>query len=283
MPEGDTIYRAARTLQRALGGHVVTHFETQLAQLDRVDCDRPLVGRSVEGVEANGKWMLIRFSGDMILLTHMLMSGSWHIYRPGETWQRPRSQMRVVIATDAFVAVAFQVPIAEFHTNESLERRRGLRTLGPSLLAGEFDEKEALGRIRQYPDLEVGVALLTQSLLAGIGNVYKSESCFVSGINPFRKVATLNEDELSRLLMNARRLMLANVAAGSTDQITTYSGLRRTTSRSDPEARLWVYHRRGEPCRRCGEAIEARKQGEDARTSFWCPQCQPLARAAKRG
>ena len=120
MPEGDTIYRAARTLNRALAGHTVIGFETQLPQLARVDEDQPLKGRTVERVDANGKWLRIYFSGDLILVTHMLMSGSWHIYRPGERWQRPPVQMRVAIYTAPFTAVAFQAPIAEFHSSASL-------------------------------------------------------------------------------------------------------------------------------------------------------------------
>src|SRR4051794_1652095 len=126
MPEGDTIFRAARTLQRALGGKTVTRFETVLSLLARVDEDAPVAGRTVEKVEARGKWMLMHFSGDLILLTHMLMSGSWHIYRHGETWHRSRNDMRVVIETADMVAVAFRVPVAEFHTAESLKRRAGL-------------------------------------------------------------------------------------------------------------------------------------------------------------
>src|SRR5262249_42719100 len=109
MPEGDTIFRAARTLNRALQGQIVTQFETQLPHLSRVDYDTPLKGRTVEGVSAAGKWMRMYFSGDLILVTHMLMSGSWHIYRPGESWQRGRVQMRIAVHTASFVAVAFQV------------------------------------------------------------------------------------------------------------------------------------------------------------------------------
>src|ERR1700690_937722 len=120
MPEGDTIFRAARTLNRALAGQVVMKFETQLAQLARVDYDTPVAGRIVESVESSGKWMSMHFSGDLTLLTHMLMSGSWHIYRPGEAWQRGRQQMRIAIHTEHFIAVAFQVQIAEFHTAASL-------------------------------------------------------------------------------------------------------------------------------------------------------------------
>ena len=276
MPEGDTIFRAARTLHRALAGKFVTRFETQLPQLARVDYDTPLAGRVVESVESHGKWICMRFSGDLTLLTHMLMSGSWHIYRPGETWQRSRQQMRIAIYTEDFVAVAFQVPIAEFHTSESLSRQGSLRLLGPDVLAPEFDEATAAGLLRQRPEREIGVALLTQSILAGLGNVFKSEVCFASGVNPFRLCASLSQAEAELLTATARKFMSSNVAETSGDRIVTWTGLRRTTGRSDPSERLWVYKRRAEPCRKCGTPIKARKQGTDARITFWCPQCQPL-------
>jgi endonuclease-8 len=276
MPEGDTIFRAARTLHRALAGQVVTKFETQLAQLARVDVDTPIAGRTVEAVESAGKWMRIHLSGDLILLTHMLMSGSWHIYRPGEPWQRGRQHMRAAIHTANFVAVAFHVPIAEFHTADTLRRHRSTVNLGPDVLAAEFDAASAAGRLAQRSELEIGVALLTQSIVSGLGNVYKSEVCFASGVNPFRRVASLSESELNSLMAHARKFLLANVTDGAKDQIVTYTGFRRTTGRSDPSARLWVYGRRGEPCRNCGTAIESKKQGLDARITFWCPRCQPL-------
>src|SRR5882724_11105247 len=173
VPEGDTIWRAARTLQRAIGGRVVTRFETVLVKLARVNEDTPVAGRTVEGVESAGKWMVMRFSGDLILLTHMLMSGSWHIYRPGERWQRPRGDMRVVIGTAEWLAVAFQVPVAEFHSEESLARRDGLRALGPEVLKDDFDAARAVENLRSRPELEIGVALLRQSLVSGLGNIFK--------------------------------------------------------------------------------------------------------------
>jgi endonuclease VIII len=282
VPEGDTIFRAARTLHRALAGHAVTRFESVLPKLSRVDVDAGIVGRTIDKVEADGKWMLMHFSGDLILLTHMLMSGSWHIYRPGETWQRRPVDMRVLIETAAFVAVGFNVPVAEFHTAQNLARRPGFNKLGPSLLAEEFDQVTVMARLRLQPETEIGVALLTQSLLAGIGNVYKSEVCFACRVNPFRLVSTLTKDEMECLVATARKFLLANVAEGSGDRIVTYAGRRRTTGRSDPDANLWVYHRRGGPCRRCGTAIESRKQGMDTRTTFWCPACQPAQITAAR-
>jgi endonuclease-8 len=276
MPEGDTIFRAARTLNRALAGHKVEKFQSVFPKLTRVDVDQPLAGRTIELVEAQGKWLLMHLSGGLILLTHMLMSGSWHIYRIGEDWQMPQSAMRVMLATDNFVAVAFNIQIAEFHTADSLRRRAGFSALGPSLLASGFDETQAVARLTANPALEIGDALLKQSIVAGIGNVYKSEICFACGVNPFRKVSSLTQEEVQSLMAIARKFLRANVADSSGSQIVTYSGMRRTTSRANPEERLWVYKRAGEPCRRCGNPIASRKQGMDARVTFWCPQCQPV-------
>jgi endonuclease-8 len=281
MPEGDTIFRTARTLNVALAGQTVTSFESVLPRLSRVDVDQGVVGRTVEKVEARGKWLLMYFSGDLVLLSHMLMSGSWHIYRPGETWKRSPYDMRVVVGTPKILAVAFTVPVAEFHTPETLSRREGFNSVGPSMLAKQFDEEEIIARLRSRPELEVGVSLMAQSLLSGIGNVYKSETCFACGINPFRQVGELTEAELKCLVSQAGKFMLANVAESSDAAIVTYIPMRRTTGRANPSERLWVYRRTGEPCRRCGSAIASRKQGFDARTSFWCPPCQPMMRAKR--
>jgi endonuclease-8 len=280
MPEGDTIYRAARTLNIALAGQTITSFESVLPRLSRVEVDQGVVGRTVEKVEAQGKWLLMYFSGDLILLSHMLMSGSWHIYRPGETWKRRRYHMRVVIGTPKILAVAFNVPIAEFHNADSLRRREGFKSVGPSTLAKNFDESEVIARLRARPELEIGVGLLSQSLLSGIGNVFKSEICFACGINPFRTISDLTDDDLKCLVSTARKFMLVNVTDASSDKITTYVPMRRTTGRANVSERLWVYKRTGEPCRRCGSAIVSQKQGFDARTSFWCPRCQAVGQPA---
>jgi endonuclease VIII len=282
VPEGDTIFRAARTLHRALAGEVVTGFESVLPKLERVEVDSGVTGRTIEKVEANGKWTLMHFSGDLILLTHMLMSGSWHIYRPGEKWRRPSLNMRLIIRTAKIDAVGFNVPVAEFHTADSLRRRRGFNQLGPAVLAPEYDDVEILRRLRSRPDLSVGEALLSQSLLAGIGNVFKSEICFTCGVHPFRTVGSLSISEMASLVSTARKFLLANVTDNSGGKIVTYTGIRRTTGRTDSEENLWVYARRGAPCRRCGTAIESRKQGADARTTFWCPDCQPLESSVAR-
>ena len=279
MPEGDTIYRTARTLQKVLGGKVVTAFETGLAKLAAVNDESPIVGRTVERVEARGKWCLIFFSGDLILVTHMLMSGSWHIYKAGEKWWQPRSRMRVVITCGDYQAVAFNVPIAEFHTARSLERSSQVPKLGPDVLSEGFSVEHGVQALREraasHPEDEVGVVLLNQRVMAGLGNVYKSEVAFTARVNPFRAMRTIMEREIEALVEAARKYMTASVAEGTSEQMVTYTGPRRTTRAMDHGARMWVYRRQGEECRRCGAAIMMRKQGVQVRSTYWCPSCQP--------
>lgn len=267
MPEGDTIYRAARTLHAALAGQVVTRFETVFPQLARVDHDAPLAGRTVERVVSEGKNLVIDFSGDLHLRTHMRMNGSWHIYRPGERWRKRRSDMRIVLETDAWVAVAFNVPVAEFHDARSLARQEDLRRIGPDFLGEEFDFDEALRRIRERADSEIADVLLNQRVVSGIGNEYKSELLFISRINPFARVNSLTGEQLLLLLKNARKIMLANVNKRSAARVTTFS--------LDPSAQQYVYGRGGKPCRKCGTPVSYAKQGKDARGTYWCPKCQP--------
>ena len=274
MPEGDTIFRAARTLHQALAGRIVTEFSSVYPALTRVHEDTPIVGRTVDRVESRGKHLLMWFSGDVVLRTHMRMSGSWHLYRPHEAWQRPRGDMRVLVGTDAFVAVGFNIPIAEFDTARTLERTEHLGTLGPDLLAPEFDTAAALQRLRASTADTIAETLLDQRVIAGIGNVFKSEALFLCRINPFARVDSLSDDRLEQLLETARRIMRANVTSASGDQITTYFALRRTTGRTNPSERLWVYERAGKPCRRCGTPIAVKRHGINVQSTYWCPQCQ---------
>jgi endonuclease-8 len=275
MPEGDTIFRAARTLHRALAGKQVVRFETVLAQLSRVDDDAPIAGRTVERVRSVGKHLLIDLSGDLVLRTHMRMAGSWHVYRPGERWQRPRSAMRVVVETADFQAVAFDVPVAEFRTARELGRDPALAALGPDVLDPRFDEAEAVRRLRERGALAVADALVDQRALAGIGNVFKNEVCFEERVHPFAPVAALDDATLLRLVRTARRFLGMNVLESSGSGMVTSPGLRRTTGHGDPAARLWVYGRVGEPCRVCGAQIRLERTGLQARSTYFCPRCQP--------
>jgi len=277
MPEGDTIFRTARALTRALAGRPITGFRSNYPLLTRFNDDTPLAGQTVDRVEARGKWMLTWFSGGGILATHLLMSGSWHIYRPGEAWQVPARHMRIVIENSDYLAVGFHVPVAQMHTAQSLCRDRRIPQPHSDVLRSEFDSASAVDRVLACAREEIGDVLLHQHVLAGVGNVFKSEICFVNAVNPFALVASLRRDEIESLVQSAQQLVRANVLEDSGENIVTYRGQhRRTTHRSDPGESLWVYGRRSQPCRRCAEPIESRMQGPDARITFWCPQCQPL-------
>jgi endonuclease-8 len=207
----------------------------------------------------------------------MLMNGSWHIYRPGERWQEPAANMRIVIETSEFVAVGFSVPVAEMHTARSLVREKRIPPPESDVLGPGFDEGAAVERLLSIPDMELGEALLRQKVLAGVGNVFKSEICFATGLNPFRKVGTLAKEQAAGAVSVARQQLGLNVLEESGNRIVTYRGRRRrTTHRDDPGESLWVYGRSGQPCRRCGELIRRRLQGADARATYWCPRCQPM-------
>jgi endonuclease VIII len=274
MPEGDTIYRAARSMHRVLAGQVVTRFETVYAHLDRVQVDTPLVGRTIERCASAGKHHLIVFSGDLILRTHMRMSGSWHLYRPGERWWRGPQAMRVRIDTDEWVAVAFNVPVAEFVTAAGLQSEGPMAVLGPDLLGADFDRAEAVRRLAASGHQPIAMSLLDQRLVAGVGNVYKSEVLFLGGVSPFTPAGALPAPVLERLLDLARGLLRDNVVDGTAAAIQTYRNLRQANRAAAHADSLWVYGRAGKPCRKCTTLIEMRKQGPDARPTFWCPQCQ---------
>ncbi len=271
MPEGDTIFRSARALNRALAGRRVTRFETVLAQLARVDDQSPIAGREVLRVTASGKHLLMELEGPLVLRTHLRMNGSWHIYRPDERWRRRRDDMRIVIGNEEYVAVGFAIPVAEFHAGgaaiEAVER------LGPDPLGERFDSAEVVRRIEKHGDEQIGVTLLRQSVMAGVGNVFKSEALFLAGINPLSPVAEISVERLEALVDLAAALLRKNVREVR-DPLAPRDH-RRTTGTADPRGRLWVYGRGGQACRRCGTPIEAARLGEDARLTWWCPRCQP--------
>jgi endonuclease VIII len=261
MPEGDTIFRAARTLNEALAGRSVTHFESVFSRVSRASDHFTIAGRTIERVDARGKHLLIWFSGDFVLRTHMRMHGVWHLYRRGTRWRRRHSDMRLVIATTEYEAVAFNVPVAELIRAVDLERSPAVKNLGPDILGEEFDAADAAQRIAMTPEIDVAEALLNQQALAGIGNIFKCEALYASGLDPFTRVADLSREDIARVVEKARRLMRASVA-----------GRRIVFS---------VYGRGGRPCRRCGTTIARSKDGDEARVTYWCPRCQERRVAAK--
>jgi endonuclease VIII len=273
MPEGDTIFRTADALRAALVGRRVTAARAQPRPgLRRVPDLARLVGATAVAVEPRGKHLLIGFNNGLTLRSHMRMTGSWHRYRPGERWRRPAWAASAILETADSIAVAFDTPVVELLTDDDLRRSRPLNELGPDLLAREFDADEAVRRLRDRAGEQLGNALLDQRAVAGIGNVYKSEVCFLEQLSPWAPVATFADEVLHAALRIARRLLQAN-ARGSA---------RSTTGSPVRGQALWVYGRAGRPCRRCGTRIEAARQGELARLTYWCPRCQPGRVAAER-
>jgi endonuclease VIII len=271
MPEGDTIFRAARTLHRALAGQGVTGFETQLAQLAVVDRRSPVAGRTIVEAVAHGKHLIIGMTGDLFLRSHMRMHGSWHIYRPGERWRAPRREARIVLSTAEWVAIAFSVADAEFLNGADLARHARLTALGPDLLAPHADRGEARRRIRDAPARHIADAILRQESVAGLGNVFKSELLFVCGVYPFAPVDRVTDAQLECLLARGQALIGLNVDEHAV--VGARSG-RSTTGRLNPRERLWVYGRKGRPCLRCATPIETKNE-TDGRRTYWCPACQP--------
>lgn len=280
MPEGDTIYRSARTLHRVLAGQVVTKFETAYAHIDRVDVDTPIVGQTVEKCEARGKHILMFFSGGQILRTHMRMNGSWHVYRPGERWFRGPHAMRVRIENANWVAVAFDVPVAEFVTARQLETSDPVAKLGPDLLGVTFDRDEAVRRIVASGHRAIAMTLLDQRIVAGIGNIYKSEVLFMSGVHPEVPSSAIPHATLESMMDLARRLLRDNVLESASPAIQTYRNLRQTSVAGRHDDSVWVYGRRHKPCRKCGTPIAMKKMGLEARSTYWCPNCQPIVSGA---
>jgi endonuclease-8 len=293
MPEGDTIFRTARALNRALTGRPIAYFDSNLAALTQANDQTPFTGQTITKVESRGKWLLIHIAGstsdtpssktkeskpsERVLATHMLMSGSWHLYQPGQPWQDKDANARIILEVANYQAVGFRIPIARIHTEQSLQRDRKIPRLDRDVLSESFDPAAAFDRLLARTNDELGDAILRQDVLAGVGNVFKSEICFILKLNPFRKVATLTKRQAKQIVATAQKLLAANVLEDSTDLIVTYSGKnRRTTSNATPGDNLWVYGRKGEPCRRCKTPIQRALQGRNARSTYWCPHCQPL-------
>jgi endonuclease VIII len=265
MPEGDTIFRTATVLRRALVGGVVRLAVAQPGPgLSRVPDLSVLVGASVDAVEARGKHLLIGFSDGRWLRTHMRLKGSWHRYRPGEPWRLPARRAVCVLETDAAVAVCFDAPVVELLTDAELARHGALRALGPDLLGESPDLDDAVHRLRERQSTTLGEALLDQRAVAGIGNAIKSEALFMERMDPWAPVRASSDEELRAVLKRAATFLAAN----------TRGGRRVTTGRNSAGESLWVYRRTGQPCRRCGTLIRAHRQGTQARTTYWCPVCQ---------
>ncbi len=263
MPEGDTIWRTARALHAALAGKTVLSFTSCLPVVEAASRRLGVVGQTVEAVEARGKHLLVRFANGSVLHTHQGMRGSWRLERTAGGAGSARTHPRALIETADVVAAGTLAPVVEILSRAQAAAHPALSRLGPDLLGTGFDPVAARRRLHARGDLPVGVALMDQTALAGIGNVYKSEVLFLCGVSPLARVRDLDDGTIDRLVAKAGELLRRNLGPGP----------RRTTSSLSP-LRLWVYRRSGKPCRRCGTAIERVVQGDEARSTYFCPACQ---------
>jgi endonuclease-8 len=264
MPEGDTVWFTARRLHEALAKRPVTTFDLRVPDL----ATRDLSGDTVQDVTARGKHLLMRFASGLVLHSHLRMDGSWHLVAAGRRPHgKPEHMIRALVGNAAWLAVGYRVHDLRIVRTE--DERQLVGHLGPDLLGPDWDPAEAVRRLLTQADRSVGEALLDQRNLAGIGNLYKSETLFVERINPWTPAAAVAD--LTRLVMTAQRLMRMN--RDHPEQSTTGLPGRGRAH--------WVYQRSGEPCRRCRSPVAYAEQGEPPRqrTTFWCPTCQPAISA----
>jgi endonuclease VIII len=248
--EGDTILRAARRIDAALTGQTVAaaapNPRGRAAGIERLD------GRRLESVESHGKNLLLHF-GDLVLHSHLGMNGSWHVHPRGEPWRKPRRAAWAVLAGEGQEAVQFGGPTLRVIAASRLRRDPQLARLGPDILAPELDIDAVAEGLRADPTRTIGDALLDQTLVAGIGNIFKSEACFAARVDPWRPLGDLSDEELGGLLLAARELMQQAVAGGR---------------------HSFAVYRARRPCPVCAGRIASSGQGDANRTTYWCPHCQ---------
>jgi endonuclease VIII len=256
MPEGDTIRVAANRIGAALIGRDIETIETPHPRHALDAWPDKLAGRKVRAVDAHGKHLMMRFEGGLTLHSHLRMTGSWGVYPRGRRWHRGAHRAWLVIRTADHEVVQFDGPVLELMTDGRSRFDQRLAQLGPDVLAPEFDEQAFIRRLRSDdPTRALGDALLDQRIVAGIGNIWKAEGCFAAGVDPWRKLRDVRDDEALAVVRAIR------------------PGMQRSVEEGFPKD-LQVYKRDGRPCPRCGTKIQARGQGDDNRTTYWCPGCQ---------
>ncbi len=262
MPEGDTVFRAARLLDRALTGHVLTRTDFRVPQHATAD----LSGGTVVGTVSRGKHLLTRVDAGeerWTLHTHLKMEGAWRVLGRDQRWPRPAHQARVVLTTADKAAVGFSLGIVELV--DRADEQSVVGHLGPDLLGPDWDADEAVRRLSAEPGRPLREALLDQRNLAGLGNMYAAELCFIAGIHPETPVERV--PDLRRLVVRAQQVLALNKERA----------FQSTTGNLRERERLWVYRRDRSPCRRCGTPVVVEMQGPAGRdrASYWCPSCQP--------
>jgi endonuclease-8 len=257
MPEGDTIHRAAARIGAALTGRLPDEIRTLSPRLSADRWPERLAGMSVSSVDAHGKHLLIRFDGGLTIHSHLRMTGSWAVHPVGARWRRAPRRAWLAIRCGEQEIIQFDGPVLELMSDARARSDPRLAGLGPDVIGDAFDERLFLRRLREDdPTRPIGDALLDQRTIAGIGNMWKAESFFAAGVDPWRPTAEVPDEEVLAVVAFARERMRSAVHGGPMTR---------------PHA---VYRRAGTPCPRCRTPIRQRGQWEDNRLTFWCPGCQ---------
>ncbi len=258
MPEGDTIHYAASRIRPVLEGHVPDEIRTPHRRFARDRWPERLAGRAVRRVDARGKHLFLRFEGGLAIHSHLRMSGAWRVLdADGGRWPRSPQRAWLAIRRADRLVVQFDGPVLELMTEGRTRFDQRLAALGPDIVADDWDERRFLRRLRDDdPTREIGDALLDQRTLAGIGNLWKVEGCFAAGIDPWRRVGDVSDEEALAIVRACRPRMQQSASDGRQDRFRT------------------IYGATGRPCPRCGTAIVQRPQGLDNRLTYWCPGCQ---------
>lgn len=278
MPEGDSVFRACAELHKALAGQTLTASDFRVPRFATLN----LTGWTVEEVVPRGKHLLMRVKSPedkrLTIRSHLKMEGNWQIYPPGGRWRKPGFTARCVLRTATADAVGFS--LGELEVLRTDQEDAAVGYLGPDLLGPDWDAAEAERRVRAGPDVPIGVAILDQRNLAGIGNIYRCEACFLAGVHP----ATPARDvaDLRTLFAHAKLLLEANLGPGRRVTVLPPAGSypdRTMLPRGGRVARYWVYHRENQPCLRCRtpirHAVLGKPGGEEERDIYFCPRCQP--------
>lgn len=257
MPEGDTIHYAANRIRPVLAGQVPDAIETPHPRFGADRWPERLAGRAVEAVEAHGKHLFLRFEGELTIHSHLRMTGSWGVFAPARRWHRSPRRAWMIFTRGDIKVVEFDGPVLELITETRRRFDRRLATLGPDVVAEDFDEQRFLRRLREDdPTRPIGDALLDQRTVAGIGNLWKAEACFGTGIDPWRRSAQVSDDEALELVRWARPRMQESARTGTQDNYRV------------------IYGKSGRPCPRCGGLVQKKGQWDDNRPTYWCPGCQ---------
>jgi endonuclease-8 len=257
VPEGDTIHYLANRIRPVLAGHVPDEIATPHPRFSRDRWPERLADRAVRSVDAVGKHLFLRFEGDLVIHSHLRMTGWWGVFETGARWRRSPRRAWLVLRAAGHDVVQFDGPVLELMTASRARFDQQLAALGPDVLAPEFDRERFLRRLREDdPTRPIGDALLDQRTVAGLGTIWRTEGCFAAGLDPWRATGRVSDEEAMAVIEAVRPRMARSASKGFNPRETR------------------IYSKPGRPCPRCGAPIRSRGQGDNNRRTYWCAGCQ---------